>query len=91
MIFAPQKVACVAEADGGLLSIQSQIDITRRRMNTTTSEARRKDHSAGVGCMTFILGESNILDIYPSKNGSIMVDMFNDILNSFCQCFLAGW
>ncbi|CAJ1459137.1 unnamed protein product [Effrenium voratum] len=32
------QVACVAEADGGLLSVQEQIDVTRRLLNTSSTE-----------------------------------------------------
>ena len=41
------QVACVAEADGGLLSIQEQIDVTRRRLNTSDGEAHRDDGMVG--------------------------------------------
>ena len=34
------QVACVAEADGGLLSVQGQIDSTRRLMNTSSTEVQ---------------------------------------------------
>lgn len=39
-----QEVACVAEADGGLSSIQAQIDVTRRRLNTTSGEVTNWGH-----------------------------------------------
>ena len=42
------QVACVAEADGGLLSIQEQIDVTRRRLNTSEGEAHRDDGMVGL-------------------------------------------
>lgn len=35
----PPEVACTAEADGGLLSTQAQIDVTRRLINTSATEA----------------------------------------------------
>lgn len=37
-VFTQYQAACVAEADGGLLSTQEQIDVTRRRLNTSESE-----------------------------------------------------
>ena len=39
----PQQVACTAEADGGLLSTQAQIDVTRRLLNTSATEAGSKN------------------------------------------------
>ena len=32
------QITCVAEADGGLLSVQDQIDSTRRLLNTSSTE-----------------------------------------------------
>ena len=44
-VFTQYQAACVAEADGGLLSTQEQIDVTRRRLNT--SESALRQHRTG--------------------------------------------
>ena len=46
------QVACTAEADGGLLSTQAQIDVTRRLINTSATEVT-------ISGMTITRGESN--------------------------------
>lgn len=75
--YTQYQVACVAEADGGLLSIQEQIDVTRRRLNTSDGEVT-------IGGMSITRGESKEDPQFHVMTSSVQATRLGYF---FCQVF----